>query len=253
MSMIDLLVADNVARVTLRREPVNAMSDDWMAAFHAILDELDGRGDWAVLHLRSDLRVFSAGADLKQLRENFDQPPAIQAEVGRRYQTLFARIEGLGAVSLAEIGGAALGGGLELALACDLRVVAREARLGLPEIGLGLIPGAGGTQRLTLLCGRAAALRLILGAEIVPGEEAWRLGIAQWCADRAELPARAAEIVRSYAALPRHAAAAAKLCIAAAAAPTRQGQDVEVEQVRHLLATDATRALVQAFLSKSRT
>ena len=250
--MLDLAVTERVACVTLRREPVNAMNDDWMRAFHGILDELGARQDWSVLHLRSGLKVFSAGADLKQLKTNFDQPPDVQAEVGRRYQTLFARIEALDAVSLAEIGGTAMGGGLELALACDLRIVAREARLGLPEISLGLIPGAGGTQRLTLLCGRAQATRLILGAEIVSGDEAHRLGIAQWCADRADLASRAAEIVRTYAALPRHAVASAKTCISAAASPTRSGQDIEVEQVRHLLATQATKDLVQAFLSKSR-
>ena len=102
-------------------------------------------------------------------------------------QRLYARIERLPQVTLAEIGGAAMGGGLELALACDLRIAAVEAKLGLPEARLGLIPGAGGTQRLTRLCGRPVAARLILGAETLDGAAARELGIVHWAVPRAEL------------------------------------------------------------------
>ena len=238
--------------LTLGRAPVNAMNDAWMELFHAHLDTLEAREDWSVLHIRSALGVFSAGADLAQLRANFDQPPDVQAQVGRRYQDLFGRIEGLGAVTLAEIGGAALGGGLELALACDLRIAASEAKLGLPEVGLGLIPGAGGTQRLTLLCGRAQATRLILGAAVIGAEEAERIGMVHWAVPAAELPGRAAAIARDSAKLPRHAVAAAKICIATAASMSPEGAETEVQQVRRLLADPATRSLVQAFLSKQR-
>lgn len=248
---IDLAVADKVALLTLGRAPVNAMDDSWVAEFHAILDALAARDDWSVLHLRSSLKVFCAGADLKQLRDNFNDDPAVQAEVGRRYQTLFRRIEALDAVTLAEIGGAALGGGLELALACDLRVVAQEARMGLPEVGLGLIPGAGGTQRLTLLCGRAQALRLILGAVVISGEEAHRIGLVQWAVPRSGLPDQARTIALDYAKLPRHAVAAAKACIAVASVITQHGEDTEVAQARHLLGTIETRRLVSGFLSKT--
>lgn len=248
---MDLVVTERVAVLTLGRAPVNAMNDAWVAEFHAVLDTLAARDDWSVLHVRSALKVFCAGADLKQLRDNFDEEPAVQAEVGRRYQALFRRIEALDAVTLAEIGGAALGGGLEMALACDLRVAAQEARLGLPEVGLGLIPGAGGTQRLTLLCGRAQALRLILGAELIDGAEAHRIGLLQWVVPRADLPGRAAAIARDYARLPRHAVAAAKACIAVAGSISERGEDTEVAQARHLLGTGETRSLVAAFLLKT--
>ncbi len=247
---IDVSVEDGVATLTLGRAPVNAMDDVWVAEFHRILDELAARQDWSVLHLRSTLKAFSAGADLKQLRENFTLDPAVQAEVGSRYQALFRRIEALDAVTLAEIGGAALGGGLELALACDLRVAAEEAKLGLPEVGLGLIPGAGGTQRLTLLCGRPQASRLILGATVIDGQEAYRIGLVQWVSPRAELAGRAHGIAQDYARLPRHAVAAAKACIAAAAGITPEGEAAEVAQTRHLLGTPETRRLVASFLSK---
>ena len=171
--MFHLIVADRIATLTLDRAPVNAMNDAWVAGFHALLDRLDARADWSVLHIRSAHKVFSAGADLAQMRDRFTAE-GLEPQLAsiRDYQLLFARIEALPAVTLAEIGGAALGGGFELTLACDLRIAAQEARLGLPEVRLGLLPGAGGTQRLTRLCGRPTALRLILGAETPDGAAA---------------------------------------------------------------------------------
>ncbi len=246
-------VADRVATVTMNAPPVNAMSDAWVAGFARLLDGLEARADWSVLHLRSALAVFAAGADLKEMRGRFLAMDGVEAQLAavRGYQALFARIEALARVTVAEIGGAALGGGLELALACDLRVAARAATLGLPELRLGLLPGAGGTQRLTRLCGRAVALRLILGAEILDGAAAARLGLVQWSEPASELPAAAAAIARRYAALPAHAAAAAKSCITAAADPGVDGFRQEIAQTRALLQNDETRALVRGFLDRS--
>ena len=159
--MLALTLADAVATLTLSRPPVNAINREWVERFEQRLDELAARSDWKVLHLRSDQKVFSAGADLNEMRESFhaaggsDRMYSYVAGI----QRLYARIERLPQLTLAEIGGAAMGGGLELALACDLRIAAAEAKLGLPEIRLGLIPGAGGTQRLTRLCGPAVAAR----------------------------------------------------------------------------------------------
>jgi enoyl-CoA hydratase/carnithine racemase len=164
-------------------------------------------------------------------------------------QRLYARIEKLPQVTLAEIGGAALGGGLELALACDLRVCALEAKVGLPEAQLGLIPGAGGTQRLTRLCGRSVAARLILGAETLDGAAARELGLVQWAVPRAELPERAIEIARRIAALPAAALAASKACIASACEPGRGGYSEELEATRLLLTNPETRERVEAFLA----
>ncbi len=250
--MFSCEVAGRVATVTMHAPPVNAMSDGWVDGFGDLLDRLDARTDWSVLHLRSALRVFSAGAELKEMRARFEAPDGIAAQLAAiaRYQSLFARIEALARVTLAEIGGAALGGGLELALACDLRIAAREARLGLPELGLGLLPGAGGTQRLTRLAGRAAALRLILGAEVLDGAAAERIGIVQWSVPDGELAAVAAATARRCAALPAHAASAAKSCIAAAGDPSRDGFAEEIAQTRILLQSDETRRRVRGFLDR---
>jgi enoyl-CoA hydratase/carnithine racemase len=127
-----------------------------------------------------------------------------------RDPAVLARLERLPQVTLAEIGASALGGGLELALACDFRIAAEEARLGLPEPRLGLIPGAGGTQRLPRIAGVAAAKRLILGAEVITGAQAAALGVVHWAVPAAELAARA-PIARDIVAAPR--LAEAKACI----------------------------------------
>ena len=248
--MIALTVADTVATLTLSRPLVNAISEQWLRQFEKRLDTLAARQDWKVLHIRSDQKVFCAGADLVELRQRMDAPdgPDEMYAYVAGIQRLYARIETLPQVTLAEIGGAAMGGGLELALACDLRIAATEAKLGLPEVGLGLIPGAGGTQRLARLCGRPLAARLILGAETIDGAAACELGVVQWAVPRAELPRRAAEIAQRVAGLPAAALAASKACIAAAGEPGRGGYADELEATRRLLTDAETRARVTAFL-----
>lgn len=242
---------DAVTTLTLNHPPVNAISEEWVRAFDAKLDELAGGPPCTVLHIRSDQKVFCAGADLKEVRKRMDAPDGAD----RMYayvagiQRLYARIERLPQVVMAEIGGAAMGGGLELALACDLRIAAMEAKLGLPEARLGLIPGAGGTQRLTRLCGPATAARVILGAEILDGAAAGALGVVHWAVSRAELAQRAAEIARGIAGLPAAALAASKACIAAAARGDRGGYTDELEFTRLLLNNAETRQRVQAFLA----
>ncbi|MBI4545315.1 MAG: enoyl-CoA hydratase/isomerase family protein, partial [Gemmatimonadetes bacterium] len=206
-----------------------------------------------VLHIRSDQKVFCAGADLALMRSCFATPegPDAMLELVRRLQRLFARLEAAPLATLAEIGGAAMGGGMELALACDLRVAAAEARLGLPEARLGLLPGGGGTQRLARLCGRGIASRLILGAEAIDGAEAERLGIVQWSRPRAELAAWTREVVARFASMPRAALAASKRCIAAAGDPSCDGFAEELAGTRRLYDHPETRRRVSEFLDRS--
>ncbi len=246
--------AGGVLVATLARAPVNAIDEALLAALDAALDAAEADEGIAVLHLRSELKVFAAGADLAFMRQCFATPegPEEMVELVRRMQAVFARLESSPALTLVEIGGAALGGGLELALACDLRIAASEARLGLPEAGPGLPPGARGTQRLTRLAGAGVARRLILGAETVDGAEALRLGIVQWAAPRAELPAQAQALAARLAALPRHALAENKRCIALAGDPGDAGYAAEIDGTRRLYQHPDTRRRVADFLDKSR-
>lgn len=250
--MLDLEISEKIATVTLKRPPVNAINNEWLDGFHCVLDALQPRSDWSVLHIRSAQKVFCAGADLAQVSAHFnntDGPDRMVADI-ERFHTLFNRIEALPQITLAEIGGAALGGGLELALACDLRIAAVEAQLGLPEARLGLIPGAGGTQRLTWLCGKGVASRLILGGELIDGKTACELGIVQWAVPRAALPERAAQIAANVAALAPAALAASKSCVAAAGDTRRNGFREELEATRQMMQDPETRKRVSLFLNK---
>ena len=237
---------------TLARSPVNALDGALIAQLDAVLDEATADEGVKVLHLRSAQRAFCAGADLALMSACFATPqgPDAMTDVVRAMQRLFARLASAPFVTLAEIGGAALGGGLELALACDLRVAAREARLGLPEAGLGLVPGAGGTQRLTRLCGPGVASRLILGAEVVDGEQAQALGIVQWAPPREQLADWTRTLAARIAKSPRAALAANKQCIAAALDPARDGFAEEIAHTRALYEHPETRRKVSAFLAR---
>jgi len=237
---------------TLSRPPVNALDDKLIAALDAVVDRAIEDDGIAVLHLRSNQRAFSAGADLALIEACFATPqgPDAMTDVVREMQRLYWRLESAPLVTLAEIDTLALGGGLELALACDLRVAALEARLGLPEARLGLLPGAGGTQRLTRLCGPGLSKRLILGAEVVDGAAAERLGLVQWAVPRAQLADFARDLAGRYAAMPKAALAANKRCIAAATDPARDGYADEIAETRTLYDHPDTRAKVSDFLAK---
>ena len=244
--------AGRVLVATLSRPRVNALDAAMIARLDAALDEALRDGAITVLHIRSSQKAFCAGADLELLRASLDTAEgcAAMTDFVRRMQRLFDRLEDAPVVTLAEIGGAAMGGGLELALACDLRVAALDALLGLPETGLGLIPGAGGTQRLPRIVGEGAAKRLILGAESVDGAEALRLGLVQWALPRERLADRTRELAARLAGMSKPALAAAKRCIAAERDPACDGYGVEVAATRELYADPETRRGVSDFLAR---
>lgn len=243
-----------VFTLTLARSPVNALDDAMVGAIEAAVEAACADAKISVLHLRSACRVFCAGADLALMRQSIATPDGLERmlDLVARLQRLAARLEAAPLVTLAEISGAALGGGFELALACDLRIAAHEARVGLPEAGLGLLAAAGGTQRLTRLVGPGLARRLILGAETVDGATAERLGLVQWSVPCAELAGAATALAERIAAIPRQATSAAKQCIAAALDGTRDGFAEELAHTRRLYQHPDTRERVTAFLARSR-
>jgi len=253
-NLINLKVAGRIASVTLNRPPVNAFNGEMFTSFHAILDDLGSRGDWSVLHIRSALEVFCGGADLTEISTRFSAADKREAaaKTTRPFQELFQRISDLPQVSLAEIGGAAMGGGYELALGCDLRIAANEARLGLPEVGLGLLPGGGGTQRLTWIAGPAVAARIILTGDRVDGKSARELGMVQWAVPRSELEAEASKLAQKVASLHPLALAACKVCLRLARDPERNGFAAETEWTGRLLGTQETQRRVADFLAGGR-
>ncbi|MCC7167197.1 MAG: enoyl-CoA hydratase/isomerase family protein [Rhodospirillales bacterium] len=250
--MFDVATEGAVLVVTLDRPPVNAINDAWLDGLEALLDRHEKDAAIKVIRFRSARPIFCAGADIDLLAERLPTPQGVKAmaATARRMQVIYERIERSPLVSLAEINGAALGGGFELALACDLRIAADNAKLGLPEARLGLLPGAGGSQRMTKLCGAATAKRLILGAETVSGEEAVRLGLVHWVVPADQLSARAQVICANIASLPRKTLETNKRCIEAAQEPCTDGYAVEIDMTTILYQTPEALERLKAFLAK---
>lgn len=240
-----------VVCVTMQRAPVNAISNEFVAGFMQVLDGLADRKDLAVFHLRSDQKAFCAGADLAQVQSRFSMEKGAETMVQdvRRFHQLFDRIESLPCVTLAEIGGSALGGGFELALSCDLRMASTTAKLGLPEAKLGLIPGAGGTQRLTRLCGPGTAARIILAAEVVDGATACQLGMVQWAVAPDDLAAHAQALAQRVAELSAPALRVAKHCMSQVGKLASHGFEAELQGIGELVNSAETQARVKAFLA----
>jgi enoyl-CoA hydratase/carnithine racemase len=250
---IKLSINDSVASIVLNRPPVNAFDDKLIEELGGALDQVEQHSDLSVLHIRSGLKVFCAGADLQMMEDclETDDGRDQMIDIVRELQRVIDRIENLGAVTIAEIAGAALGGGLEFALACDLRVASDRAKLGQPEVSLGLIPGAGGTQRLPRICGEATARRLILGAEIIDGTEARRLGLVQWVIAADELRTWTDGLAKRLGSLPAEALASCKRCIAASRDSSVDGYELELTETRRLHDILDTQSRVRLFLENS--
>lgn len=178
---IELTRTADFAVITLNRpKALNALSFALIADLGHALDEVAQSDARALIITGAGAKAFCAGADVKELtgRSLMDQKRG--AEVG---QATFARIERLPMPSVAVINGYAFGGGLEMALACTFRIATRNAKMGLPEIKLGLIPGYGGTQRLPRAVGEGCAMEMILTGRTVDAEEAQRIGLVQRLVD----------------------------------------------------------------------
>lgn len=243
---------DAVGVITLERPPANAFDEQQTQRLAEAVARSGADPDIRALLIRGAGRRFCGGADITMLDSWREAPDRRErmARFAEGLQTVFAAIAELPKPSIAAIGGAATGGGLELALACDFRIVGARAKVGLPEIALGLLPGAGGTQRLTRLAGPATATRLILGAELIDGLEAQRLGVAHWVVDDADVDVEGLRHAHRLSELPTDAYAAAKRCIISADGP--DGYAVEVDEISQLIDTDETLRLLGRFVARAR-
>lgn len=178
---IELSRAGEFALITLNRpEALNALSFSLIAELARAFDEVAAGDARALIITGAGPKSFCAGADIKELTGRALVAQKRGAEAG---QAAFARLGRLPVPSIALVNGYAFGGGLELALACTFRIATRNAKFGLPEIKLGLIPGYGGTQRLPRLVGEGRALELILSGRTVDAEEAQRIGLVNRLVD----------------------------------------------------------------------
>lgn len=239
-----------IATIELDRPPANAFTPDALESLEQALDRLESDRSTRVLIIHAKGRFFSAGADIKMMAEAHGTAggPERLADLARLMQRVFQRIEDSPLPSLCAIDGIATGGGFELALACDIRIASESARIGLPECKIGLLPGAGGTQRLTRLAGAGVASRLILSGEIVDAGRAQALGLVHDIAPASGAFEAAKALAGGMLAAPRAALAAIKRCIAVA--PSPHGYEVEVEETLGLQRDPETQALIRAFLER---
>ncbi|MFY1695328.1 MULTISPECIES: enoyl-CoA hydratase/isomerase family protein [unclassified Solwaraspora] len=208
--LVEVGVEEGVATIRLARPPMNALNaavqEQLRDAARTVTDDERVR---AVVVYGGD-KVFAAGADIKEMAEMSYVAMSARAA---RLSSAFDAIARIPKPVVAAITGYALGGGCELALACDWRVVADDAKLGQPEIKLGVIPGAGGTQRLARLVGPARAKDIILTGRMVDAAEAERIGLADRVVPADQVYATALDLVRPFVTGPAQAVKAAKLAI----------------------------------------
>ncbi|MFM8352877.1 MAG: enoyl-CoA hydratase/isomerase family protein [Actinomycetales bacterium] len=171
---VHLEVRDQVALLTLDRPPMNALCRQLQSEIRDAARELSQRADVGAVVIHGGPKVFAAGADIKEMQGmSFQDMVRVSADL----QECFTAVAQIAQPTIAGITGYALGGGLELAMCCDLRVMGDNARVGQPEILLGLIPGAGGTQRLPRLVGPSRAKDLIFSGRFVGADEALAMGL----------------------------------------------------------------------------
>ncbi len=246
---LKLEIADRVATLTIDRpEKRNALNGQVRRELMEALDALEPREDARVVVITgAGAKAFVAGADIGEFAERtpLEQRAAME---GRR---VFTAIASFPKPVIASINGYALGGGCELALACDLRIAARSARLGQPEVNLGILPGGGGTQRLPRLVGLGRAMRLILTGELIDAEEAERIGLVDILVDDDALADRTRELAGSIA---KHSPVALKLVKeavrASAEMPLSAGLELERELFITAFASDDRTEGIDAFLEK---
>jgi enoyl-CoA hydratase len=239
-----------ITTVTLNRPEVlhaldAVMFDELERAFAELAADASVR---VILLTGSGERAFAAGADIRALADTDSTSGRAASERG---QKVFLQIERCGKPVIACVNGVALGGGCELALACTFRIASERAKLGLPELKLGLIPGYGGTQRLPRLIGKSAALRLMLTGVAVDAAEALRIGLVDEVVPPNELMARGRAIGESIAAMAPLAISAALQAVARGEGlPIEDAMRVEAELFGELCGTADKSEGLTAFLQK---
>ncbi|MBM3220687.1 MAG: enoyl-CoA hydratase [Candidatus Rokubacteria bacterium] len=244
---VRLEIAGAVATVTLDRPPVNAVNLEVIDDFLAVVAALGADARVRAVVVTGSGRAFCAGADIAMMR---DVSRANHERV-RRWIDVQAGLEALTQPVIAAINGYAFGGGAELALACDFRWMAADASIGFPEIGLGIFPGAGGTQRLTRLLGPARALDLMVSGRRMSATDALDLGLVQRVLPADTLAAQVGEFARELAAKPTRAIGLLKRCIYGGwGRPLAEGLEVERQAVFEVIATRDAAEGLDAFLEK---
>lgn len=219
---LTLDVADRVATITVNRpDKLNALNDATMVELGQAIEEVRVHGAVGGIILTGTGRAFVAGADISELRA---KSAAEAYALARRGQEIFRRFETSPKPVIAAVNGFALGGGCELAMSCHVRLASDAAKFGQPEVKLGIIPGYGGTQRLTRLVGRGRALQLLLTGEMIDAAEALRIGLVNRVVGPGE------SVVDAARAMLQRMLANGPLALAHCVEAANRGADVSIEE-----------------------
>ncbi|MCF6092604.1 enoyl-CoA hydratase [Microaerobacter geothermalis] len=242
-------IVDSIAKVIVDNPPANTLSTATLKGLDDAISTIEANDQVKVIIITGAGKFFVAGADIKEFTQVKDgEQGEAMARVG---QQLVDRIENLKKPVIAAINGACLGGGLELAMACHIRVSAHSAKLGLPELNLGLIPGFGGTQRLPRIVGFSKATELILTSEMVSGEQAEKMGLVNYSVPLEELENTVQQLAEKIAGKSSATIALALEAIAAAQKGNLQeGLIKEAALFGKAFTTEDQKEGVQAFIEK---
>jgi len=252
MDLTNLLVEirDRILYITINREnKLNALNKLTLAELHDVITQSfhdDSVG--AIIISGAGPKAFVAGADISEFSEfNTDEA----RELAREGQTkVFDVIQNSEKPIIAAINGFALGGGLELAMACHIRIASSTAKMGLPEVSLGLIPGYGGTQRLSQLIGRGRALEMILKADMISAEEAYRTGLVNHVVEPDSLISKSEEILKKIMSRSPFAVGSAIRAVNAAYIEGENGFEAEITEFSNCFGSEDFKEGVSAFLEK---
>ncbi len=247
---IKLNIENNIAIITLNRpQKLNALNFQLLKELESALKEIYTNTLIKALIITGDgEKAFAAGADIAELHENDKAHGTMFSEYG---SYVFRMIEQLEIPSIAAINGFALGGGCELALSCDIRFASENAKLGQPEVNLGIIPGYGGTQRLTHLVGSAKSMELILSGDVIDASEAEKIGLVNKVYSPDNLLQESIDFANKIASKSKPVIAAARKAIIAASNLSKlEGLRYESELFGELCITDDFKEGTKAFLEK---
>ena len=219
MAFVELTKKDNIAVITMNRpEALNALSKAVFADLEAVLDDVEKDDDVYVVIITGAGRAFIAGADIGEMATMNVAEGLDVSELGNR---LLMRVDMMEKPTIAAVNGFALGGGCEMALACDIRIASEKAKFGQPEVGLGIIPGFGGTQRMARIIGTGAAMELIYTADTIDAQKAKEIGMVNYVVPAEELMDKTMELAQKICKNAQKAIRVSKMAI-------RRGIDCDI-------------------------
>lgn len=250
METVLLQIHEHIATLTINRpQSLNALNKQVISELSVVIDDLIENAEVRVIIITGKgEKAFVAGADIKEFAEFGVAEGSQLAALG--HEMLFDKIEKCPKPVIAAINGFALGGGLELAMACHIRIAANNARMGLPETSLGLIPGYGGTQRLPKIVGRGKATEMIVSAAMINAEEAYDCELVNHVVKLEELLPYCLKLAQKIARNSPSAVRSALKAIEGAFSTKTNGYNVEISEFGKCFGTDDFKEGVSAFLEK---